>query len=73
MPNGDALPADVQAALAGDAQADRIFGGLPPSHKREYLKWMLEAKKPEARARRVQGMVTRLMTQKVFPHPNDTE
>jgi uncharacterized protein YdeI (YjbR/CyaY-like superfamily) len=60
MPNEDALPADVQAALASDAQAGRIFGGLPASHQREYLKWVLEAKKPETRARRLQGMVARL-------------
>jgi uncharacterized protein YdeI (YjbR/CyaY-like superfamily) len=60
MPNEDALPADVQAALAGDARAGQIFGDLPDSHRREYLKWVLEAKKPETRARRVQGMLARL-------------
>jgi uncharacterized protein YdeI (YjbR/CyaY-like superfamily) len=60
MSNELAVPVDVQAALARNPRADQIFGDLPPSHKREYLTWVAEAKKPETRTRRVQSMVARL-------------
>jgi uncharacterized protein YdeI (YjbR/CyaY-like superfamily) len=33
---------------------------LPQSHQREYLKWVLEAKKADTRTRRVTGMIERL-------------
>jgi uncharacterized protein YdeI (YjbR/CyaY-like superfamily) len=46
-------PPDVVAALAADAEAKRRFDALPPSHQREYLKWIDEAKKPETRRRRL--------------------
>ncbi len=60
----DTVPADVRAALAHDRQAERIFDGLPASHRREYLEWVLDAKKPETRARRVEGMIERLTRDK---------
>jgi len=56
-----AVPDDILAALNGDPEAKARFDGLPESHKQEYLKWVLEAKKPETRARRVRGMVERLV------------
>ncbi len=60
MPDEESVPPDVQAALAGSGPAEQMFGRLPASHRREYLRWVLEAKKPETRARRVQGMIERL-------------
>lgn len=48
-----AVPADLAAALARDAKARRFFDGLTPSHRREYLEWILEAKRPETRAKRL--------------------
>jgi len=35
------------------AAAKRFFDGLSPSHRREYLEWIVEAKRPETRAKRV--------------------
>jgi uncharacterized protein YdeI (YjbR/CyaY-like superfamily) len=60
MPNENDLPADVRAALDNNHEARKVFGGLSASHRREYLRWVLEAKKPETRARRVEGMMQRL-------------
>ncbi|MDO4681705.1 MAG: YdeI/OmpD-associated family protein [Lautropia sp.] len=51
------LPADLEAALAAHPVAGQRFNALPPSHQREYLKWIEEAKKPDTRARRIQGTV----------------
>jgi len=46
-----ALPEDLAAALS--AQARDFLDRLPPSHKREYFEWIVSAKRPETRARRV--------------------
>jgi hypothetical protein len=46
------LPDDLAAAMADAGVADR-FDGLAPSHRKEYVRWITEAKKPETRAKRV--------------------
>lgn len=51
------LPDDVESALAANPAAKVAFGQLAPSHRREYLEWIEEAKRPETRARRVAGMI----------------
>jgi uncharacterized protein YdeI (YjbR/CyaY-like superfamily) len=48
-----APPRDFAAALAKDARAFGTFKGLAPSHKREYIEWITEAKRPETRSRRI--------------------
>jgi len=47
------LPAELAAALAGDAGARAFFSALAPSHQREYVDWIGEAKRPETRAKRL--------------------
>jgi uncharacterized protein YdeI (YjbR/CyaY-like superfamily) len=59
MAPGD-LPHDVHAALSADKAAEAAFQRLAPSHAREYVKWVGEAKKADTRARRIAGMVERL-------------
>lgn len=49
----DVVPEDFAAALAGDAAARATFEAFAPSHRREYLEWIVEAKKPETRQRRL--------------------
>jgi uncharacterized protein YdeI (YjbR/CyaY-like superfamily) len=49
-----AMPSDLKAALARNAGARTVFEGFSPSHKREYLEWITEAKNDDTRARRVQ-------------------
>lgn len=55
------IPADLTAALSAEPAADRAFRALPPSHRREYLDWISEAKRPDTRARRVAGTVKRVL------------
>lgn len=47
------VPDDLRAALAENDAARRTFDGLAPSHRREYLEWIVEAKRPATRTRRV--------------------
>lgn len=46
------LPAELAAALGDAPDAAALFEALPPSHQREYVQWISEAKKPETRHRR---------------------
>lgn len=54
------LPEDIKTALASDTVAGASFTSLPPSHRREYLDWIGEAKKDDTRRRRIAGMIDRL-------------
>ncbi|TKS53824.1 hypothetical protein E4582_02900 [Luteimonas yindakuii] len=47
------LPADLAAAMAGNAAARRTWDNFPPGKRREYADWITEAKRDETRARRV--------------------
>ena len=48
-----AMPDDFAAALAASAAAQAAFAGFAPSHRREYLEWVTEAKRAETRAKRI--------------------
>ena len=45
------IPLDLSSALSADAEAKALFDLLSPSHQREYIKWVEEAKKTETRAK----------------------
>jgi len=47
------VPDDLTAALKRDKRAATTFEGFSPSHRREYVEWITEAKRMETRARRV--------------------
>ena len=47
------VPEDLAAALAGDAPARTAFEALAPSHRREFVRWVTEAKREATRAQRV--------------------
>jgi len=51
------VPDDLQAALADDRDARVAFEKLSCTHRREYVAWIDEAKRPETRARRVAGTI----------------
>ncbi|WP_345436080.1 YdeI/OmpD-associated family protein [Actinoallomurus vinaceus] len=55
-----AVPADLADALRAEAEAQRFFDGLPPSHKKAYVTWIEQAKKAETRERRVARAVEKL-------------
>lgn len=47
------VPADLKAALSKHPKAAAKFASMSPSHKREYVEWITDAKAAETRARRV--------------------
>lgn len=47
------IPDDLKAALAAQAAARKTYNAFPPGKQRDYLEWVLEAKRPETRAKRV--------------------
>lgn len=49
-----ALTADLAQALAQAARARQCFEALSPSHQREYVEWITEAKREATRARRLE-------------------
>ena len=54
------IPSDLRAALQEDGEAGAAFAQLSTTHRREYVDWIEEAKRPETRARRVAGTVERV-------------
>lgn len=48
------VPADLEAALRRHRKARAAFDALSPSHRREYVEWITEAKREETRRRRLE-------------------
>jgi uncharacterized protein YdeI (YjbR/CyaY-like superfamily) len=48
------IPAYFKSALKQNPKAGAAFAGYSDSHKKEYLKWVAEAKKAETRRRRLE-------------------
>lgn len=53
------IPADLQAALDKNKTAKAYFDKFPPSSKRIILEWILSAKKPETRSKRIAETVSK--------------
>lgn len=64
-PREVSVPADFAEALAGDAEAQRFFGGLSYSNKRRIVLSIEEAKSAETRARRITKAVEQLRAGRV--------
>jgi uncharacterized protein YdeI (YjbR/CyaY-like superfamily) len=47
------VPADLKKALAANAKAATTFKNFAPSHRREYIDWITDAKRPETREKRL--------------------
>jgi hypothetical protein len=47
------VPEELAAALAGDSVAAAAFDGMAFTHRKEYSRWIAEAKRAETRERRV--------------------
>ena len=54
------LPDDVALALKKHKQEGSYFDTLAFSHKKEYLEWIITAKREETRKERIKGMIERL-------------
>ena len=59
-PRGVDIPPELAAQLRAEKEARAAFDRLAPSHQREYVNWINEAKKPETRARRVAQTIEKL-------------
>jgi uncharacterized protein YdeI (YjbR/CyaY-like superfamily) len=51
------VPPDLEKALAKDKKAASAFNNFAPSHRREYIEWITEAKRPETREQRLQTTI----------------
>lgn len=60
----DRVPPDLARALRQHPAARTAFAALAPSHKREYVKHVIEAKKPETRARRIERTIVALLARR---------
>lgn len=54
------LPDDLAAALKKNKKEAAIFHALAYSHRKEYVEWIVTAKKEETRKERVKGTIERL-------------
>ena len=57
------VPPELEVALRTDGTARTHFDSLSPSHRRECIGYIAEAKKPETRVRRAQRTVEMLREQ----------
>ena len=46
-------PDDLLAALKRNEKARKVFDGFPPSAQRDYVDWIVEAKREDTRAKRL--------------------
>lgn len=54
------LPEDLAKAFKKNKKAAAVFDALAFSHRREYVEWIITAKREETRATRVAGTIERL-------------
>ena len=52
-PHEVTVPADLDEALTRDSTARTFFDGLAYSHRKEWVRWIEEAKRPETRGTRL--------------------
>jgi hypothetical protein len=57
------LPPDLSAALRKNKKEMEYFNSLSFTNKKEYIEWIVTAKREETRAERIQGTVDRLAKQ----------
>ena len=55
-----AEPPELSRALARDKRAKAVWDGFPPSCRREYVEWIVEAKREETRAKRLEETLANL-------------
>jgi len=54
------VPADLAAALKKNKQAQATFDSFSPSHRREYVEWITEAKTDATRTRRLKTAIEQM-------------
>jgi hypothetical protein len=56
-PRVESLDADIAAALDGDASAGALFRSIAPFYRKNFIRWITTAKRPETRAARIAEMM----------------
>jgi hypothetical protein len=64
------LPEDLAKAFTKHKQAAKIFDALAYSHRREYVEWIITAKKEETRSKRIEGTLEKLLKGRKNPADN---
>ena len=59
-PQPEMLAADITAALNASPDAETFFQSVAPFYRKNFLRWIDQAKRPETRAARIAEMVTML-------------
>ncbi len=54
------VPEDLQKALKKNKKLETLFNSFAYSHRKEYVEWVVSAKRKETRAKRIQGILERL-------------
>ncbi|NLX08030.1 MAG: YdeI/OmpD-associated family protein [Chloroflexi bacterium] len=62
MKTDPVVPDDLPAALTQQPELKTRFEALSPSHQREHINWIEEAKRPATRARRVESVIASLQS-----------
>ena len=60
------IPPALAAVLKKNKKASAVFEGFPPSHRREYIQWVAEAKREETRIKRAAKAVEQLSQRKTL-------
>ena len=63
---GEEIPSFIAEAFAANPAAGESFQRLAPSHRRNYIRWIIEAKKEETRQRRLQEALQKLERNEVL-------
>ena len=59
-PQSEALAGDITQALNASPEAETFFQSVAPFYRKNFLRWIDQAKRPETRAARIAEMVTML-------------
>jgi uncharacterized protein YdeI (YjbR/CyaY-like superfamily) len=69
----DPVPPFILRALAAHPAARNFFQELAPTYRRDYVRWIVEAKKPETRQRRLEEAIRRLEAKRRRAHDPASE
>lgn len=55
------IPSELITVLESEPKAKAVFESFPPSHQREYINWITEAKRDETKQRRIRQTIENLL------------
>ena len=61
------VPPDLQSALEADSTSQATFNHLSYTHQKEYVRWIMDAKRDQTRQRRIQQAIEMLQQGKNGP------